>query len=191
MSAGAHAAGACSTMPPTHPRASHSAPLALPHRRRVGLGQVSVGVVDNFQGAGKAAIVVSTVLSRNYGGMALAAATAATAAVAAAACGGEGAPPARAHTTTPLTPSPFTSTVPGGRFSALGLFGDGKTFNVALTRAEALLVVVGDPAVWAAEPRYWRPLLERALEHGAYVGWGGLPPPIAPSPAAALWLPGA
>ena len=42
-------------------------------------------------------------------------------------------------------------------------------FNVAITRAQALLIVVGNPHVLAVDP-HWRALLQHCVKHGAYRG---------------------
>ena len=46
-----------------------------------------------------------------------------------------------------------------------------KRFNVALTRAKALVVVVGHPNVLLQDP-CWRRLLEHCAEHRAWFGLG-------------------
>uniref|UniRef100_A0A8V5FQ25 Uncharacterized protein n=1 Tax=Melopsittacus undulatus TaxID=13146 RepID=A0A8V5FQ25_MELUD len=71
--------------------------------------------------------------------------------------------------------------------SCEGLFGDAKyslgflfnpkRFNVAVTRAKALLIVVGNPDVLAKDPCFCA-LLEYSLMNGAYVGCD-LPPELA------------
>ena len=57
---------------------------------------------------------------------------------------------------------------------ALGFLCNPKRFNVAITRARALLVVVGNPAVLSADAN-WAALLRHAVRHGAYRGCA-LPP---------------
>ena len=52
---------------------------------------------------------------------------------------------------------------------ALGFVGNPKRFNVAVTRAKQLLVVVGNPAVLALDDA-WSALLRYAVAHGAYRG---------------------
>ena len=47
------------------------------------------------------------------------------------------------------------------------------SFTVAVTRAQALLIVVGDPSVLALDP-LWRSFLNYVYNHG---GWKGPPPP--------------
>ena len=183
--------GRCSS-PRLHcDRVPHAA-IAPRHCRDVGLGGISVGMVENFQGEGKAVIIVSSVLSCNNGKSALEAAQAAAHAQR------TGAPPP--------PPSLFSSIAPGGRATALGLFGDAKRFNVAITRAESLLIVVGDPDIWALDNQHWRPLLQNAVDHKAFIGCLGtqrrgrstsppmqplprpetLIPPVPPSPSV-LW----
>ena len=51
----------------------------------------------------------------------------------------------------------------------LGFLVNPKRFNVAITRAQALLIVVGNPKVLAAD-EHWRALIERCSALGAYVG---------------------
>ena len=57
-----------------------------------------------------------------------------------------------------------------------GLFGNPKAFNVAVTRAQSCLIVVGDPSVFARDP-LWATFLRHALSYNAYLGWNGLKPP--------------
>ena len=51
----------------------------------------------------------------------------------------------------------------------LGFLANPKRFNVATTRAQALMVVIGDPRV-LRDDENWRALLEFAHESGAYTG---------------------
>ena len=76
------------------------------------------------------------------------------------------------------------------RAHGMGFLGQPKRFNVALTRAMSMLIVVGNPAVLATDD-YWRQMLRHALKTGAYVGVPPpslpdepLPPPILGAPAA-------
>lgn len=69
-----------------------------------------------------------------------------------------------------------------------GLLFDAKGFNVAVTRAHSLLVCVGNPRLWARDP-HWRALLQHAVDHGGYLGWGGTRCPL-PRSAHGLWAPG-
>lgn len=50
-----------------------------------------------------------------------------------------------------------------------GLMSSPQRFNVAITRAKALLVVVGDPNALIDDPS-WRELLRYAVDNGAYKG---------------------
>jgi len=52
---------------------------------------------------------------------------------------------------------------------ALGFLANPKRFNVAVTRAKALLVVVGNPAILGRDP-HWAALLAHCVKHGAYKG---------------------
>lgn len=65
----------------------------------------------------------------------------------------------------------------------LGFLANPKRFNVAVTRAKQLLVVVGNPAVLGRD-RHWGALLREAAGSGAYRGCP-LPPWVAAAPAAA------
>ncbi len=71
-----------------------------------------------------------------------------------------------------------------------GLFYDPKAFNVALTRAQSLLIVVGDPAMWVLADEPWRELLQCVVDNDAYVGMRGLrlPAQCKKRPLAALGL---
>ena len=51
----------------------------------------------------------------------------------------------------------------------LGFLSNPKRFNVAVTRACSLLVVVGNPHVLASDP-HWNALLRYCVQKGAYVG---------------------
>ncbi|NXX82385.1 M10L1 helicase, partial [Urocolius indicus] len=51
----------------------------------------------------------------------------------------------------------------------LGFLSNAKRFNVAVTRAKALLIVVGNPHVLVKDPCFWA-LIEYSLMNGAYIG---------------------
>lgn len=51
----------------------------------------------------------------------------------------------------------------------LGFVSNSKRMNVAMTRAKALLIVVGDPNVLAEDRHWWR-LLKHCYDNGAYTG---------------------
>lgn len=53
----------------------------------------------------------------------------------------------------------------------LGFVASPRRFNVAITRAKALVVIVGDPTVLSLDP-LWRSFLNYVYKHG---GWRGLP----------------
>jgi helicase MOV-10 len=63
------------------------------------------------------------------------------------------------------------------RSTHLGLFSNPKRFNVAITRAKSLLIIVGDPVALASD-RHWRALLRHLVHLKAYIGCT-LPSPIA------------
>ena len=54
--------------------------------------------------------------------------------------------------------------------SGLGFVGCPKRTNVALTRAQSLLVVVADPHAVAAADGSWREFLRFCVERGCYCG---------------------
>ena len=107
---------------PYHKQAQKIRQLLAKH----GLGDVTVGSVEVFQGGERSVIVLSCVRSR-------------------------------------LEHVPFD--VKHG----LGFVSNPKRFNVAVTRAKALLIVVGNPHVLCADP-HWATLLQFAVQHNAYRG---------------------
>jgi len=112
--------------------------------------------VEHLQGSERRVVVLSTVLSERYGARAVHLANEPLLADA-----GEG------------------QCVPRG----IGLFGDPKTLNVAITRPQSVLVCVGDPVVWLGDP-LWKVILQAAVDADAFVGWRGLAAPLPPSPTA-------
>ena len=60
--------------------------------------------------------------------------------------------------------------------NGVGLFCNSTGFNVAMTRAQSLLVCVGDPCIWRLDP-LWSALLAYAMQHNSYLGWRGTPCP--------------
>jgi hypothetical protein len=107
--------------------------------RAVDLGSVQVGTIANFQGRERHVVILSTVLSKNY----------------------------------------------GLKKSGTAPFADPRAFNVAITRAQSLLVCVGDPDVLALNPQ-WRELLQYSADHATYRGWKGQKCPLEPS-SGSLW----
>jgi len=53
--------------------------------------------------------------------------------------------------------------------NALGFLGNKKRFNVSITRAKALLIIIGNPFVLAQDPS-WLELLHFCIENGSYIG---------------------
>lgn len=52
----------------------------------------------------------------------------------------------------------------------LGFVANEKRFNVAITRAKALLIVIGNPIVLAADRRNWLPFLRLCKASGGWIG---------------------
>jgi helicase MOV-10 len=52
----------------------------------------------------------------------------------------------------------------------LGFVANEKRFNVAVTRAKALLVVIGSPRVLATDKKNWLPFLQYCRDHGSWMG---------------------
>jgi helicase MOV-10 len=52
----------------------------------------------------------------------------------------------------------------------LGFVANEKRFNVAVTRAKALLIVVGNPRVLATDKKNWLPLLRFCRDNGSWLG---------------------
>lgn len=60
---------------------------------------------------------------------------------------------------------------------ALGFVASPRRLNVAITRARALLIILGNPKLLALDP-YWRNVLLYCVDHGAYTGCNFLPSDI-------------
>jgi len=54
-------------------------------------------------------------------------------------------------------------------YDGLGFLASRKRFNVAVTRAQSLLVVVGDPDLLSTD-KVWLELLRKVVEVGGYTG---------------------
>ncbi|XP_072754735.1 probable RNA helicase armi [Anoplolepis gracilipes] len=57
---------------------------------------------------------------------------------------------------------------------ALGFIASPKRLNVAITRARALLIIVGNPKLLTLDP-YWRSILTYCIDHDSYTGCNFLP----------------
>jgi len=53
---------------------------------------------------------------------------------------------------------------------SLGFVASPKRFNVAITRAKSLLIVIGCARLLALDTKNWRPLLNYCLENNAWCG---------------------
>ncbi|KAK9829778.1 hypothetical protein WJX72_007868 [[Myrmecia] bisecta] len=113
--------------------------------RERGHGKVRVGTVDDYQGQEERIIFISTVLSRP-----------------------ESLPPQRAKQA-----QHDGADRPDHDADAMhvGFWRNPKRFNVAITRAKALLVVVGHPIVLMQDDS-WRELVRHCAARGAYRGAG-------------------
>lgn len=52
---------------------------------------------------------------------------------------------------------------------ALGFVASRRRLNVAITRARALIIILGNPKLLALDP-YWRTVLKYCMDHEAYTG---------------------
>ena len=68
-----------------------------------------------------------------------------------------------------------------------GLFYDPRALNVSMTRAQSLLVVVGDPHCFAMDPNL-KQVLQAALDHRTFFSLSGACLPQGMGPGAALGL---
>ncbi|KAI8503673.1 hypothetical protein Bbelb_186440 [Branchiostoma belcheri] len=92
----------------------------------VGLDEVKVGSVEEFQGQERLIIIISTVRST-------------------------------------------TNMLKFDTQHTLGFLSNPKRFNVSVTRAQALLIMVGNPHVLGQDP-YWLSMLQYCVDQGAYTG---------------------
>ncbi|KAI8503649.1 hypothetical protein Bbelb_186200 [Branchiostoma belcheri] len=92
----------------------------------VGLDEVKVGSVEEFQGQERLIIIISTVRST-------------------------------------------TNMLKHDTLHTLGFLSNPKRFNVSVTRAQALLIMVGNPHVLGQDP-YWLSMLQYCVDQGAYTG---------------------
>tara|TARA_B110000240_G_scaffold195086_1_gene243930 strand:- start:2840 stop:4555 length:1716 start_codon:yes stop_codon:yes gene_type:complete len=109
--------------------------------RARGLCDIRVGTVDDYQGQEERVMFISTVTSRG--------------------------PPPVATGSDSVNPN-FENLIDETR---TGFLSCPKRFNVAVTRAKALNVIVGHP-VALEQYTHWKALLQHCLQRGAYVGEG-------------------
>lgn len=68
-----------------------------------------------------------------------------------------------------LDPEKFNMEIAGSSKKMLGFLLDAKRFNVATTRAKALMILLGNPYVLSLDSN-WKILLQYCLENGGYTG---------------------
>ncbi|GAB4815315.1 hypothetical protein N2152v2_002361 [Parachlorella kessleri] len=137
--------------------------------RERGLGAIRVGTVDDYQGQEERVIFITTVLSKPESLPAPAHQPVPP---------GSAAADLESQKDRPSLQAPLGS-LHSAAASAAGAAGDAnlgfwrnpKRFNVAITRAKALLVVVGHPMVLLQDPN-WRELLSYTICRGVYRGAG-------------------
>ena len=115
--------------------------------RSRGLGAIRVGTVDDYQGQQERVVVISTVISRAGSDAGSDDALVSALAMHGSAC----------------------ACLPA--YLPQGFLANPRRFNVAVSRAQALNVVVGHPVPLAIWP-HWHALLRHALARGAYTGAG-------------------
>ncbi|KAL4226058.1 hypothetical protein ACF0H5_014046 [Mactra antiquata] len=98
---------------------------------KLGMDEIKVGSVEEFQGQERQVIIISTVRSNE-------------------------------------------DLIGFDEHHTLGFLSNPKRFNVAITRAQALLIVIGNPFI-LTQDKYWRDLITYCVELGAYRGCD-LPP---------------
>ena len=113
--------------------------------RSRGLGDIRVGTVDDYQGQEERVMFISTVTSR--------------------------APPKNKTTDATKDVLSKDSTPDTVDTNRTGFLSCPKRFNVAVTRAKALNVIVGHPVALEQWP-HWKALLQHCVQRGAYVGEG-------------------
>ena len=109
--------------------------------RELKLGGVNVGSVEDYQGQEAKVIIISCVLSSRPRML-----DASGSGVGGRKGGAGGLPP-------------------------VGLLSDSRRFNVAVTRGQALCVVIGNPRCLGSDP-YWREYVEASRKSGGYYGVG-------------------
>lgn len=116
--------------------------------RKMGLGEISVGSVEDFQGQEFRVVVISTVLTNTewlhrQGNGASSSSLAAT--------GGS-----QQNADKPMP--------------AVGLLNDARKFNVAVTRAMSLSVVVGHPELLYSSDNLWKLYIKYCRLNGTFIG---------------------
>eukprot|EP00743_Colponemidia_sp_Colp-15_P009852 GILK01010796.1.p2 GENE.GILK01010796.1~~GILK01010796.1.p2 ORF type:complete len:427 (+),score=82.28 GILK01010796.1:1871-3151(+) len=110
--------------------------------RANGLQNIRVGAVDDYQGQEEQVIFISTVVTN----------------------------PALVKSGQLLNhTNEETQEAPESGSADFGFLRSAKRFNVAVTRAKALMVIIGHPTVLMEDP-YWKKMLEYCVLHQAYRG---------------------
>ncbi len=123
---------------------------------------INVGTPDVLQGRERKVVIVSTVLSKNCAPSLL----------------GRRAAQAQAQQSVLREASDGSAAAQGitllgsSVITPAGLFFDSRALNVAMTRAQSLLVVVGSPTAFALD-RNFREIMGSAVDHCAFVSFSG------------------
>jgi hypothetical protein len=126
--------------------------------RKVGLTGIRVGSVHDYQGQEERITIISTVLSSSH-----------AAEVGGGGGGGGGGSDAGGEGDGDGEGDAGLLRAAPAREHHAGLMSNSKRFNVALTRAQALTIVVGNPAVLCHSAN-WRACIRFCVEHNAYRG---------------------
>jgi len=137
--------------------------------RAVELRDINVGTPEVLQGKERRVVILSSVLSSQCGPSLLNKRQAQAAVLS----GLLASPSVGTRTPAPFftPPTGFPSTI-----LPAGLFYNPRSLNVSMTRAQNLLIFVGDPAMFVKDPSF-KVILQTAVNHGTFISTG---PPLPP-----------